>query len=134
MTDIANILRNPLGMPEIELAAARHWGADEIESLRTQLANLRWDLATAKDALANARADVARLQDIVHGREAIDKLNTDQMQRDTKLIKRLGVDVMLLREALIGLEDATSNIPGHHGPSVWHALEDARQALEQTKP
>ena len=75
------------------------------------------------------RADVARLQDIVQGREAIDKLNTDQMQRDTKLIKRLGVDVMLLREALIGLEDATSNIPGHHGPSVWHALEDARQAL-----
>ena len=105
---------------------------EERDTLRTHLANLRWDLATAKDALANARADVARLQDIVHGREAIDKLNTDQMQRDTKLIERLRTDVALLRDALAALQDATSHIPGHHGPDVWRVVESARQALERT--
>jgi len=98
------------------------------------IANLRWDLATAKTELAKLRADVARLQDVVHGREAIDKLNTDQMQRDTKLIERLTTDVALLRYALAALQDATSNIPGHHGPDVWRVVESARQALVRTKP
>ena len=96
------------------------------------IANLRWDLVTAKTELAKLRADVARLQDIVHGREAIDKLNTDQMQRDTKLIERLTTDVAILREALAALQDATSHIPGHHGPDVWRVVESARQALEKT--
>ena len=86
------------------------------------------------ELLAVLRADVARLQDIVHGREAIDKLNTDQMQRDTKLIERLRTDVALLRDALDALQDATSHIPGHHGPDVWRVVESARQALEKTKP
>jgi len=90
---------------------------------------LEIELRDASQELERLRADVARLKDECDTLRELDKLNTDQMQRDTKLIKRLGVDVMLLREALIGLEDATSNIPGHHGPSVWHALEDARQAL-----
>ena len=73
-------------------------------------------------------------QDIAHGRETVEKLNTDQMRRDSIFIEQLRADVALLREALIGLEDATSHIPGHHGPDVWRVVESARQALEKTKP
>ena len=107
MTDITNILRNPLGMPEIELAAARHWGADEIESLRTQLANLRAaDIHSCGPTCTRAGCVNVRLR----------------------------VDVALLREALDALQDATSHIPGHHGPDVWRVVESARQALVRTKP
>ena len=49
-------------------------------------------------------------------------------------LERLRTDVLLLRNALIGLEDATSNIPGDYGPDVWRVIESARQALEKTKP
>ena len=115
--------------------------ADEIERLRTELTAAR-SLADDRLVMINADRDevrrlksmVLKMQDTAHGREAIDKLNTDQMQRDTKLIERLRTDVALLRDALDALQDATSHIPGHHGPDVWRVVESARQALEKTKP
>ena len=56
----------------------------------------------------------------------------DQMRRDSIFIEQLRADVALLRHALAALQDATSHIPGHHGPDVWRVVESARQALERT--
>ena len=44
-------------------------------------------------------------------------------------LERLRADVLLLRGALGALHDATSNIIGHYGPSVWRVVEDARMVL-----
>ena len=85
------------------------------------IANLRWDLATAQDALANARA-----ADIHSCGPTCTRAGCVNV--------RLRANVLLLRNALIGLEDATSNIPGDYGPDVWRVIESARQALEKTKP
>ena len=96
-----------------------------ITVLRLQLEQLE-KLAADRLILINADRDevlrlksmVRKMQDIAHGRETVEKLNTDQMRRDSIFIEQLRADVALLREALIGLEDATSNIPGDHGPDV----------------
>ena len=119
MTDITNILRNPLGMPEIELAAARHWGADEIESLRTQLANLRWDLATAKDALANARADIHSCG--------------PTCTRAGCVNVRLQADVLMLREALgSSVHAMRAPLDDWKGEVERMALDFANDVLEKT--
>ena len=86
----------------------------------TTIANLRWDLATARDALARARADIHS-----YG---------PTCDRAGCVNARLRADVALLRDALAALQDATSHIPGHHGPDVWRVVESARQALVRTKP
>ena len=87
----------------------------------TTIANLRWDLATAKTELANQRA-----ADIHSCGPTCDRAGC--------VNARLRDDVALLRDALAALQDATSHIPGHHGPDVWRVVESARQTLERTKP
>ena len=95
---------------------------------------LEIELRDASQELERLRADAARLKDECDTLRELDKLNTDQMQRDTKLIERLRTDVALLRDALATLVPIATRFDASMTIGQWRALEDARQALEKTKP